>query len=47
MTQNPSLSPELLLPPPQSARTLCAPVVPQPGVLGPVPLPAAEQVSWL
>lgn len=47
VTQTPSLSPELLLPPTQSARTLCAPVVSQPGVLGPVPLPTAEQVSWV
>lgn len=47
MTQTPSLSPELLLPPTQSARTLCTPVVSQPGVLGPVPLPATEQVSWV
>lgn len=37
--------PELLLPPAQSAGTLCAPVVQQPGVLGPVSLPTAEQVS--
>lgn len=45
MTQNPSVSAELLLPPAQSAGTLCAPVVPQPGVLGPVSLPTSEQVS--
>lgn len=45
MTQNLSVSPELLFPPAQSAGTLCAPVVPQPGVLGPVSLPATEQVS--
>lgn len=47
VTRNPSLSPELLLPPTQSAGTLRASVVPHPGVLGPVPLPTAEQVSWL
>lgn len=43
--QSLSVSPELLLPPAQSAGTLCAPVVPQPGGLGPVSLPTPEQVS--